>query len=189
MSVRPSEAARPSQPAFAALGPRFVPLPLRPQFAALPHFAFGGLLPPGGTGMVGDAGPETITALPGGGARIVPTSLPGFTAALAPPAALPMAPAAVGRVPSEQPPTPSDPQYRTSAWRKALAIGAGALAGGLTRNPEFGAEVAANWAPDTYAGALQIYQQQRQQALAGLGRVLDAARLEQGRKQAKTRVW
>lgn len=44
---------------------------LVPGVSGLPHFADGGMLAPGGTGIVGEQGEEAVTALPGGGAAVV----------------------------------------------------------------------------------------------------------------------
>lgn len=49
------------------------------DLSGLPHFALGGVLPAGGTGVVGEEGEEAITALPGGGVKVTPKLDLNFT--------------------------------------------------------------------------------------------------------------
>lgn len=53
--------------------------------SALPRYATGGVIPPGGSGLVGDAtgnpqDEEKVDALPGGGVRVTPITAPTITA-------------------------------------------------------------------------------------------------------------
>lgn len=130
------------------------------DLAGLPQFALGGVLLPGGSGLAGENGPETITALPGGGARIVPAGLPGAivsdstTSDLSGVANLLRqhlnvaltAPPQAGRAaqPRRGPrhSLVAGPLGRAPAWKQALLAGIGGLAAGITRDPRYGAEVA-----------------------------------------------
>ncbi|HUX68030.1 MAG TPA: hypothetical protein VMV31_11145 [Terriglobales bacterium] len=85
---------------------------------------------------------------------------------------------------------PQRGDYNTPLWEKLAGIGAGALAAGLTRSPQEGAAVAAQWSPAAhYDRAEQDYQQQRQQELAGLGPLEQTAKLKQDDNSGETRVW
>jgi hypothetical protein len=151
---------------------RFAWRPLAPAsvqtLAALPHFANGGLVPPGQTGVVGEQGRELVKALPQGGAQVTPLrgaamaaaeSAPGgerptgsVSATQAPGGAAPGLPtsppeqegeqqsyaASARRLADMRPPDPNDRALRTPAWKQALGIGLGALAAGLARRPDPG---------------------------------------------------
>jgi hypothetical protein len=194
------------------------PLPIaRRALAALPHFADGGLVPPGQAGVVGEQGQELVKALPGGGAQVTPlphaaTAAPASdgpartvpeppspgigTAAFTPPppdhADSQQSYAALAHsIATMRPPDPNDPALRTPAWKRALGIGLGALAAGLARRPDpaLGLAMYEETSPDLYTQAEQRYQVNQRNQLAALGPLLNAAKLEQGQNAAGAREW
>ncbi len=182
------------------------------DLAALPHFAAGGIVPPGQTGVVGEQGTELVKALPGGGAQVAPlppaaapaglakgfAAPPGRTAAdgpLAPPPPQESAQqgyAALARgLAAARPPDPDDPALRTPTWKRALGVAFGALAAGLARRPDpgLGAAMYETTAPDLYTEAEQRYAANQRSQLAGLAPLLSAAKLEQSGNADATRAW
>lgn len=241
-----------------------LPMPDAPpeasNLAALPHFAAGGVLAAGGTGVVGEDGEEEIDALPGGGVSVKPLAaasgpagggaakIPSDnrSAALAamipkpnPNAFRPSRPAAPVPAPesmtpveeaplspraerelmgygtniaappaetsandaylkairgeqAETAPNPRDAKYHVPLWRKIMAVGAGALAGGFVRPQDaakVGAETAGVIAPNRYAEDEAQFNQQQAREQKQITNLAGAARAENTANADAERAW